>query len=225
MAAVSENLLNKVKQSLLERLRSNGGSITEHDLSNRFGVSRGDIREALSQLDQQGLIERRRKSGTTLRRPTLKELIDLWDVRCGIEGMAARLACASITESDLKMLRDLCDRRAQAARANDEAQVNDTDIQFHEHIIAVSGNLVIRDMVRKTHLFDRIFKIVYPVPCYWPDDEALPYGHLKIVDALAQRDANQAEHLMKRHIQAGKKRRIEALIGKLDMFEDSDVNA
>ena len=221
MANASETLVEKVKQSLLDRYKRDRSPLTEHDLCRHLGVSRGAIREALSQLDQQGLIERRQKNGTSLKKPSLKELVELWDVRCGFEAMAVRLACSNVTAEDLQRLRDLCRERAEAAKQGNEDRVNEADIEFHMHLIAMSGNTIIHDMVRKMHLFDRIFRIAYTVPAYWPEDEQVAFGHEAIIDALARRDADLAENLIKRHIQGAKKRRIESLIGKLDVFESS----
>ena len=132
----------------------------------------------------------------------------------------AKEQLAALT-AEIEKLKKLCKQRSEAAKQNDEDTVNRADIEFHQTIIAASANNIIRDMVRQTHLFDRIFHIAYAVPAYWPEDETLPYGHLHIIDALEKRDADLAENLVKRHIQSAKKRRIESLIGKLDVFEKS----
>lgn len=216
-----DSLVEQVKRSLLDRFHGKGAPITELHLCNHLGVSRGAVREALAQLDQQGLIDRQRKNGTTLRKPALKEYVDLWDVRCGFEVMSARLACSSITPEGIEKLKQLSDRRASAVSRNNSRSITLADIEFHETIIQISGNHVIRDMVRRTHLFDRIFHLGYKAPSHTPEDASNPHGHLAIIDALARRDADLAENLMKKHIQAAKKRRIESVLGKLDVFESS----
>ncbi len=213
-------LVQDVKRLLLERYQTSGRYVTERDLCEGLGASRGAVREALLQLDQQGLIERKQKTGTALRAPSLKELIDLWDLRCGLEGVAIRLACGRMTVNDIEALRTLCERRqAFARKGSDDARVNSLDIAFHELIIERSGNRVICDMVRHMHLFDRIFRIGYTVPAYLPEDEDALHGHRAIINAIESRDANAAEDLIKRHIQSAKKRRIESLVGKVDLYE------
>jgi DNA-binding GntR family transcriptional regulator len=219
MPDLREGLLDRVKCSLLRHASNNGGAVTEQALSKHLKVSRASLREALSHLQKQGVIERRQKKGTYLRKPNLKELVDLWDVRCALEGMACRLACANVTPADVEKLRELCAIRVQAGEHGELSVVDQADIDFHEHIITISGNTCIRDIIRNTHLFDRIFRIAYTVPSYWPQDESQPYGHANIVDAIASRNGERAEKLIKRHIQEAKQRRIEALIGKLDALE------
>jgi DNA-binding GntR family transcriptional regulator len=218
MSGVSQTLVDRVKSSML-RHAGGSGSITEQTLCRELKVGRGAVREALAELQKQGLIERRRKKGTSIRKPSLKELIDLWDTRCALEGMAARLACANISDADIKTMHDLCASRRLAADNGDQRQVDQEDIAFHEYIIAVCGNNAIREIIQSAHLFDRIFRFTYPVPNYWPQDEDTSYGHEKIIETLAARDPDGAEDVVKRHIQEGKKRRIESLIGKLNLFE------
>jgi len=225
MPDVQDSLLERVKSSLLRHASSNGGAVTEQALSKHLKVSRASLREALSDLQKQGVVERRQKKGTYLRKPKLKELVDLWDVRCALEGMAGRLACANVTPADVEKLRELCAIRAEAAKCSDAQLVDQADIDFHEHIILLSGNHCVRELIRNTHLFDRIFRIAYTVPSYWAEDENKPFGHACIVEAIASRNGERAEKLIMRHIQEAKKRRIEALIGKLDALEDSRVGS
>ena len=135
-----------------------------------------------------------------------------------VEGMAIRLACSNMSDSDLKNLKDLCERRDRAAASGDQPAIDRLDIEFHQKIIDISGNQVIKEIVQKTHLFDRIFRIAYSVPSYWPKDESGPYGHREIVEVLSRRDSARSEELMRQHIQKAKKRRIEAIIGKLNLF-------
>ena len=215
---VHDSLLERVKGSLLDHAVSNGGgSLTEATLSKRLKASRGAIRDVLAQLETQGLIERRKKKGTSLRKPSLKEFVDLWDTRSVLEGLAARCACSKIRDADVDYLHGLLVKRAEAAKTGDNSLVDQYDIEFHERIIAIADNSCVRDIVRNMHLFDRIFK--YPSESFSVYDESQEYGHQGIVEALRRRDADAAEDLMKRHVQAAKKSRVESLIGKVNLFE------
>ena len=63
-------------------------------------------------------------------------------------------------------------------------------------------------MFAETGLLERVFGLAYDVPSYWPPDEAAPYGHRKIIEAMAQRDADLTEKLVRQQIDAGKRRRL-----------------
>src|SRR5205809_7330281 len=64
-----------------------------------------------------------------------KDLSDLWDARCCLESLAAKLACSHLCEADLTLLRELCARRERAADMNDQHTVDRVDAHFHRHSI------------------------------------------------------------------------------------------
>jgi DNA-binding GntR family transcriptional regulator len=212
----NRGLVESVRQTFL----TSSGSLTEKALSQRHGVSRAAIREVTAHLEGQGLIERRRKTGSRVRRLTCKEWVDLWDVRATLEALAGRLACVHVTDDDIHHLSRLVAEREQAAKGGQSAhKVNELDVAFHNHIIDVSRNGYVREVTRNLHVFDSVLDITYSAPpAYWVEDERQSFGHSKIVAALACRDPELAEDLLFRHIQGAKKRRMEALIGRLDSF-------
>ena len=212
-----EALVEDVKGALIRNEAQEGEAMTEAILCRRLKVSRGAIRDALAQLESQGLIERKKKKGTLLRRPTLKEMVDLWDSRSALEGIAARLAASKIKPSEIQQLQDLIGKRDAAAERNDARSVDQYDIDFHQFIIDIADNGCVRDIVRNIHLFDRLFR--YPARPYSVDDEQAEYSHKAIIEALQSNDPDRAEDVMKRHIQHAKKRRVEAMIGKVNLFE------
>src|SRR3954471_2982464 len=129
------SLVEDVKGALIRNEAQNGEAMTEALLCRRLKVSGGAIRDALAQLESQGLIERKKKKGTLLRRPTLKEIVDLWDSRSALEGVAARLAASKIRPEDLQKLSDIIAKRDAAAARHDQKQVDQGDIDFHQLII------------------------------------------------------------------------------------------
>lgn len=87
--------------------------------------------------------------------------------------MAIRLACANVRVADIEYLEGCLVRRSEAAKKDGAATVDQFDIDFHQRIIDLSRNKVIRDLVRDNHLYDRIFRIPCRVPSYWQADEEL----------------------------------------------------
>jgi len=77
-----------------------GSKLIEQDLANRFGVSRPVIREAMSELQAEGLIEKLPKGGRVVRRLDWVSLLEILDIREVIEGLAARLAAENTTRED-----------------------------------------------------------------------------------------------------------------------------
>jgi|GEM_PF-3087231 len=145
---------------------------------------------------------------------TIKELDDLWDTRCCLEAVAARLAANFITDSDIRRLRVLCRRRERAAELNDVRGVNQADIAFHRHIVTMSRNLVIQHVFGSTRLLERVFEMRGDNFLYDVDLERSAFGHHQIVEALNRRDPELSERLVTQHIQAAKVRALEPLDGK-----------
>src|SRR5438034_8312723 len=77
-----------------------------------------------------------------------KELSDLWDARCCLESLAAKLACSHLSEADLARLRDLCFRRERAAEVDDQRTVDRVDADFHRRIIDLSYNETVSSIFR-----------------------------------------------------------------------------
>lgn len=139
----------------------------------------------------------------------VKELDDLWDTRCGLEAVAARLAANFITDSDIRRLRVLCRRHKRAAELNDARGVNQADIAFHRHIVTVSRNVAIQHVFGSTRLLERVFAMRSGDFPYDADVERSPFGHHQIVEALNRRDPELSERLMTQHIQAAKVRAMQ----------------
>jgi DNA-binding GntR family transcriptional regulator len=145
-----------------------------------------------------------------LRPLTAKEITDLWDTRCGLETFAVRLAVNFVTASDIRRLRVLVRRRDRAAEINDVKAINQADIAFHTHIVNLSGNAPIQRVFGNIQLLERLFTLADPSVAYEVDVERSPYGHEQIVEALAKRDGDLCEKLLRQHIQAGKRRALKS---------------
>jgi DNA-binding GntR family transcriptional regulator len=151
----------------------------------------------------------------------VKELSDLWDARCCLESLAAKLACSHLSEADLALLRELCCRRERAADMNDQRTVDRVDAHFHRRIIELSQNEIVASIFRTTRLLERIFAVDYPVPSYWPPDEQAPYAHREIIEAMARGEDKLVERLMEAQIRAGKSRRLAALRDELIPYDNA----
>ena len=81
-----------------------GSSISEAEIAARFGVSRAPAREALLRLGEKGLVSRTPHVGARVIEFSRDDLVELFEIREALEGMACRLAAERITDSELKHL-------------------------------------------------------------------------------------------------------------------------
>src|SRR5688572_32865058 len=104
--------------------------LDERDLSQRFGVSRTPLREALAQLDQEGLVKIVARRGIFIVRKTKAEILDMITVWAALESMAARLATKEASDEELASLHGLVDQFSQDEVARRMGEYSDANIRF-----------------------------------------------------------------------------------------------
>ena len=137
---------------------------------------------------------------------TAKELDDLWDTRCCLEALAARVACQYVTDKDISHLLKLCDLRDAAALEKSGEAVGRFEIEYHQQIIRLSRNRILRDVFESRKLLEISCSPGVGALQMADADSTSPYGHRSIVNAIAQRNENLADELMTRHLRAAKTR-------------------
>jgi len=120
----------------------NPPKLDERKLAQMLGVSRTPVREALSRLEQEGLVKNYPRRGTFVVRKTKREIVEIIQVWAALESMAARLATTQATDKELKSFRRRCDDY-QIDGNLDGAQIDEyseNNIKFHQDIISLSKN-------------------------------------------------------------------------------------
>jgi DNA-binding GntR family transcriptional regulator len=196
---ISEFLHSAVVQGTIKP----GQRLLEESLAKELGVSRTPVREALRRLEADGLVEYIPQRGTVVRQISDEEVSQIYDVRVLIEGHAAKLAAINAHTQDILALEMLCNSFV-AVMDSEENQPEkvpilwDLNNKFHTSIVEISGNIILT----------RIKKIALQVPgiyriYYWYDDknkESSRQFHLRIINAIKDRDGTKAEELMQQHL-------------------------
>ncbi len=169
--------------------------LDERDLSARFGISRTPLREALAQLDQEGLVRVVARRGIFIVRKTKAEILDMITVWAALESMAARLAAEHTPPESLAELRQLTDPYDDVGRRMGE--YSDANIRFHQAILRASGNTLIGDIADGLFLHVRAIRN----RTIFEKDRAQRsiVDHRQIVMAIAERDGDLAERLVREH--------------------------
>jgi DNA-binding GntR family transcriptional regulator len=171
--------------------------LDERDLSQRFGVSRTPLREALAQLDQEGLVRIVARRGIFIVRKTKAEILDMITVWAALESMAARLATKQATPAELASLHALVDQFSQDKVAAKMGEYSDANIRFHQAIIGLSKNPLIADIADTLFFHVRAMR----QRTIFEQDRARRsvVDHKDIVIALEARDTERAERLVREH--------------------------
>jgi DNA-binding GntR family transcriptional regulator len=169
--------------------------LDERDLSARFGISRTPLREALAQLDQEGLVKVVARRGIFIVRKTKAEILDMITTWAALESMSARLAAERATPEDIAELHQLTDPYTDVDRHMGE--YSDANIRFHQAIIRTGGNELIK------HITDGLFMHVRAIRnrTISEKDRAKRSvaDHKKIVAAIEEGNADLAEKLVREH--------------------------
>ncbi|MEW5903979.1 MAG: GntR family transcriptional regulator [Pseudomonadota bacterium] len=205
---------HRLAQSIVTGELAQGQKLNEAELAERFGMGRGPLREALRHLEGMRLVKRIPNVGVRVVVLDRKTLSDLYAVREALEGMACRIAATQMSDEDIAQLSALLDKHeAQIKKQGGKMYAqSEGDLDFHYQIARGSRNQMLMDLLGSEqyqllrmcrHRTSRLTQRTLP---------ALSQ-HRQIVDALAQRDGELAELLMRRHIQ-GAWRSISEMIDK-----------
>ena len=176
-----------------------GAKLSEAELSTKYGVSRAVIREAISRLVACHLVERKANVGARVVTLSPEGLIELYQVRESLEGMAARLAAQNMTSEQVTDLQSLLDVHAQGVKDSQSYYQEAGDVDFHYRIIIGSHNSQLITLLTEGiyHLV-RMYRVQLGMA--GPRVTTAFAEHQHIAQAIANRDAELAEILMRRHI-------------------------
>ena len=187
-----------LRQSILKGELLPGERLMEIQLSNRLGVSRTPIREALKKLELEGLVLMIPRKGAVVAGITQKSLRDVLEVRRALEELAIDLACQRMSREAIEKLSEAEAVFREAVKKADPMIIANADEAFHDIIFAGSGNdkLVLMLNNLREHMYRYRLEYVKN-PAQWA---LLVEEHEKILLAVQKRDASLARDIIRLHI-------------------------
>jgi DNA-binding GntR family transcriptional regulator len=173
--------------------------LDERALSERLGVSRTPIREAIAMLEQDGFVKTVPRRGIIVVRRTKAEIVDMIRAWAALESMAARLITTTARKKDISALRDffkdfnLRDRLPQ----DHVDEYSKANIAFHQALISLSESPVLVDMTNEILLHVRGYRQL-TIGRTERIAASLP-EHLAIIEALEERNTEVAEKRSRDH--------------------------
>jgi len=171
--------------------------LDERTMAEQLNVSRTPLREALSRLENEGLIEIRARKGVFVVRKELDQILEMIVAWAALESMAARIATEVASANDLKELRKHALRHSESSAHADLSEYSDANIAFHQMILDMSGCALLSEMA------DGLFIHMHAVRrrALEENDRATRsvVDHLGIIEALEARDADRAAQLVREH--------------------------
>ena len=137
---LKENVIDILRQYIIEGTLPSGTEFNQAQIAERLGISRGPIREALGQLEQEGLIENIPYKGVMVTEITPRYVEELYSARAVLETMSLARFMQSMTPDDLAMLHHIVDEMRDAAKAENLLQLAELDLAFHEYLLRAADH-------------------------------------------------------------------------------------
>lgn len=135
----------RLREMILRRELHDGMRLLEEDLAGQFDVSRGPIRDALRQLESEGLV-RMRAHGVYVVGLTVEEIGHLYDLRKALELLAISDAVLTATKEQFAEMHDCVEQMREAAKIGDHKTFADADVAFHGLLFTISKNRRLSDV-------------------------------------------------------------------------------
>jgi DNA-binding GntR family transcriptional regulator len=202
--SLRDALVAELRERIINRDFEPGQRLVERELSELFEVSRIPLREAILQVEADGLVRLLPRRGAFVASFSLKDVEDLFDLRETIEPLAARLAASRATVTGLANLRADLDAAEDAARRGDDNAVAHANSAFHQHVIEMADNTFLTTFMRPLGYRLRwLFRLASDI-----DTQTMCREHREFYDALASSDVASAADCALRHVLANRQQTI-----------------
>jgi len=199
---VSDQIRLRIESAIASGELLPGDAIDDVALADHYKVSRTPVREALLQLQAQGILSSTPRGGSMVAKMNLQQLLSLWELLAELEGIAVRLACERMSNDDTQALVKLHRSSKKLADKEDMDGWQEANLKFHEIIYEGARNPFLRQEVLRIrsrtgvyrrHAFGALGRIKSSFD-----------QHEKIISALEKRDAEAASFCMADHMRPGR---------------------
>ena len=197
--SIADQIFEQLERDILSGKYPRGELLTELRLSEELGVSRTPIREAIRRLEQEDILEEAGR-GVTVVGISRQDMLDMYEIRIRIEGLAAEWAAARIGDEELNQIRETLElQRYYTEKGGSHSdQIKNLDSQFHELVYRACGSRALTDTLIGLHKKMTKFRMA----SVSKQSRALQSveEHEAILAALSAHDAEAAGEAMTAHV-------------------------
>lgn len=197
-ASLRGRVFSAIREAILDGSYQPGDILRESSIASELGVSRTPVREAIRQLELEGLVQSIPNKETFVAGITDEDVEDIYLIRSRLEGLAARKAAMKITEEELRQMEEILALTAFYVEKNEFNQLKELDHKFHDIIYKATHSKTLNHMLSDFHQYvQKARKASISTPGRakesWKEHEA-------IYLALKERNGERAEKLIEQHI-------------------------
>lgn len=187
-----------IREAILAGQLKPGERLLEVDLAQQLGISRAPVREAIRQLESEGLVVGLPHRGTFVVKLSPQDLWEIYTLRAAIEGLAVHLVASAPDPEIIQKLEALVQQMRDAAERDQRKELPRLDLLFHETICQATGHRRLIEAWQSMHAQVKMFISLsghYEVP-----PQQLVAYHEEVLAAIRSADPAQAEKLLREHI-------------------------
>lgn len=197
-SSLRERVFQTIRQSILEGKYKPGDTLRESAIANELKVSRTPVREAIRQLQLEGLVRSIPNKETVVCGITEEDVHDIFLVRDKLEGVAGRLAAERITQEELEKMEEIIELTEFYASKGDLSRLESLDHTFHDAIYNATKSKIIKHVLSDFHTYiQQVRKKSMATP---GRVNYLIEEHRAIYEAIKNRDGDKAEELINAHL-------------------------
>jgi DNA-binding GntR family transcriptional regulator len=209
----AETLSDRTTRLLRERILAGhfalGERLVEARIARQLQISRGPVREALSQLRAEGLVREEPRRGAFVVDLTLDDIREIYDLRAAIEARAARLIILDCNSAAFDRLHDILGQLKLATEDDERRRFATLDISFHESLCLLSGNGRLHKVfVSYAAVLGMLLR--FEVDKFYTSLDGLWREHEVLLEAIESLDVRRAEEACNEHLESAKERVIKA---------------
>jgi len=213
LQSTESNTYRRLKLMILGGEIPHGEPLVERSVATRLGVSRTPVRETILRLEREGLVRIVEGKGAFVASYTIEDVIEIYQVRLGLEPVAARLACDHVVEADLAFFEEQFEHFKTRPSLRDDGSGTWEKLgrDFHSMVIRSSRNArLIRIVEGMQDQIDLVRGLGRTISKNTTSASTLQ-EHLDILSALRARDPERAEQAVRVHLENGLRHRLDGL--------------
>ena len=203
LGAEHENLDQKVyeilKEMIIDRQMLPGDKIPQEKLAQELGISRTPLVSALKFLEHEKLVKSKPRRGYFVRLFSKEEMVNIFELREVLEGLAARRAAASINGEEIAVLFCFFNGFSDSGDITDVKAYAREDRRFHKFVSEIGAKEFLKSVLQTCNIITASYQYLAPEGLVRPPNETIK-EHLAVIKAIGNRDPDAAETLMREHL-------------------------
>jgi len=193
-----EVIFTTLREAIIMGELKPGQRLMEVQLAEKMGVSRTPVREAIRKLELEGLVNMIPRKGAHVARLSIKDIIDVLEVRASLDGLATALAAERITDDELRELKHVLTQFENYVEKDNLSNIIKKDVEFHDVIYRASKNDRLIQIVNNLREQVYRFRVIY-LKDFSSTKEVIK-EHMEIYEATMEKDPVAAREAAKSHI-------------------------